>query len=43
MAAKKCQFWILHGQHTLFYCGLEKNHKSDHQIAIPRNFKEKKK
>jgi len=36
-----CQFWILYGKHTLFYCGLDKNHKGDHQIAIPKKFKEK--
>ena len=40
MVEKNCQFWILYGKHTLFYCGLDENHKGDHQIAIPGNFKE---
>lgn len=38
--SENCQFWILYGKHTLFYCGLDKKHKGDHQIAIPKNFKE---
>ena len=42
MTEEKCPFWILYGKHTLFYCGLDKDHKEeDHLIAIPKNFKEK--
>lgn len=41
MNSNLCKFWIIHGNHTFFYCGLPEGHKEDHQILIPKNFKEK--
>lgn len=41
MSSKLCKFWILHGEDSLFYCGLDDGHDGDHMVAFP-NKKEKK-
>jgi hypothetical protein len=40
MSSKLCKFWVLYGEDSLFYCGLDEKHDGDHLVAFPNKEKD---